>query len=144
VPVPDTLRERGAVLLKDPLSDVTRRERRALLGVAAAGYAVTKTGLVPSKIEALGIEFSPKEQGALLAVFAFVVIYFVVTFVLYAATDALALSWSVYIAKDNSGTRSKPSWSRVATTPSRVSWRRSWRSPGSATATSFPPWRSCA
>jgi cytochrome c-type biogenesis protein CcmH/NrfG len=95
VAVPDTLRERGAVLLRDHLSEVARKERRALLAASTAGYIVVKTGLVPSKIEALGITFSGTEQGALLAVFGLVVAYFTVSFVLYAATDALALAWDI-------------------------------------------------
>jgi hypothetical protein len=99
VTIPDSRRERGAVLLRDPLSEVARKERRALLLVSAAGYVVVKTGLVPSKIEALGITFSAKEQGALLTVFALVVMYFVVTFVLYAAIDALAFAWAIFLAK---------------------------------------------
>jgi hypothetical protein len=99
VPVPDTLRERGEVLLRDPLSDIARKERRALLAVATIGYIVVRTGLVPEKIEALGVTFSAKEQGAVLAVFGLVVIYFTVTFVLYAATDALALAWHIHLAK---------------------------------------------
>jgi hypothetical protein len=54
---------------------------------------------VPSKIEALGMTFSAHDQKTVLAAFALVVIYFVVTFILYAATDALAWAWEVYLAK---------------------------------------------
>jgi hypothetical protein len=87
VPISETLRERGRVLLEDPLSEVARKERRTLLAVATAGYLVTKTGLVPTQIQTLGITFTASEQKTLLSVF------------LYAATDALAWAWAIYIAK---------------------------------------------
>jgi hypothetical protein len=99
VPISETLRERGRVLLEDPLSEVARKERRTLLAVATAGYLVTKTGLVPTQIQTLGITFTASEQKTLLSVFALVVVYFVVAFILYAATDALAWAWAIYIAK---------------------------------------------
>jgi len=45
----------------DPLSEVTRRERRALLGVSALSIAMSITHLIPTKISALGVEFPPTE-----------------------------------------------------------------------------------
>jgi hypothetical protein len=42
------------VRIQDPLSDVTRAERKTLLGLSAVGIVIAKSGLVPSKISALG------------------------------------------------------------------------------------------
>jgi len=78
------------IRLKDPLSDVTRKERRTLLGVSALGIVMVKTGLVPTKISALGIDFSPTDQKTILQAVAVVVIYFLVAFITYAASDFLA------------------------------------------------------
>ncbi|HLA13636.1 MAG TPA: hypothetical protein VJZ25_01310 [Gemmatimonadaceae bacterium] len=78
------------ILLRDPLSDVSRRERRSLLGVSAIAVAIVKTGLVPTKIAALGIEFSSADRASLFKVLAAVVLYFLVAFILYGASDFLA------------------------------------------------------
>jgi hypothetical protein len=79
------------VLLGDPLAEVTRKERRILLGVSILAVAIVKTGLVPTKIEALGVEFEKTNQQALLSILAFVTLYFLAAFVIYAAADFL--SW---------------------------------------------------
>lgn len=79
------------VLLGDPLSSVTRRERRLLLGVSIFSIAVVKTGLVPSKISALGIEFANTDQRSILWIIALIGFYFLCAFLLYAASDFL--SW---------------------------------------------------
>ena len=50
----------------DPLSEVTRKERRVLLGISALGIVIVKSGLVPSKVTALRIEFSKNDQQALI------------------------------------------------------------------------------
>lgn len=81
------------ILLKDPLSDVTRRERRLLLGACAIAITMVKTGLVPSKISALGIDFSPGDQKSLLWIAALVVFYFVGAFLTYGISDFI--SWRV-------------------------------------------------
>jgi hypothetical protein len=76
--------------LQDPLSEVTRKERRALLAASTVTIVVTKTGLIPSKIEALGISFSPGDQHSLLLVLGAVVLYFLVAFITYGLSDFLA------------------------------------------------------
>lgn len=76
--------------LRDALSDVTRKERRYLLGISLLGIALEKTGLVPSKISGLGIEFQNTDQRALLFIVAFVILYFLVAFIIYAFSDFLA------------------------------------------------------
>ena len=78
------------IRLRDPLSEVTRKERRLLLSVALLGIVLVKTGLVPSKVSALGIEFSQTNQQSILRVLAFVVIYFLCAFALYGLSDFLA------------------------------------------------------
>jgi hypothetical protein len=75
------------IRLRDPLSDVTRTERRNLLGVSAIGIVIAKSALVPSKITALGIEFDPSDQRALLKMLAAIVFYFLLAFVIYAISD---------------------------------------------------------
>jgi len=72
------------------LSKATRAERRILLGVSMLGVAVANTGLIPSKITALGIEFERADQRALLLILVIVVAYFTVAFAVYATTDFLA------------------------------------------------------
>jgi hypothetical protein len=81
------------ILLGDPLSKVARAERRTLLGVSAVGIVIAKSGLVPSKITALGIEFDQADQSIILRMLAWVVIYFLVAFLIYALSDLLA--WRV-------------------------------------------------
>lgn len=78
------------LLLQDPLTEVTRKERRMLLAVSMVGVGLVKTGLVPTKIEALGVEFDKANPQALLAIIAFITLYFFAAFVVYAAADFLA------------------------------------------------------
>jgi len=81
------------IRLRDPLSEVTRKERRVLLAVSALGIVIVKTGLVPSKVTALGIEFSHADQQALILALAAVVGYFLLAFIIYATSDLTA--WRV-------------------------------------------------
>ncbi|WP_395745101.1 hypothetical protein [Prosthecobacter sp.] len=81
------------IRLRDPLTEVSRKERTALLGISTIGIIVAKTGFVPSKISALGIDFSFTDQKMLYRALAGVIGYFVVAFVLYAASDFVA--WRV-------------------------------------------------
>lgn len=78
------------VILRDPLSEVTRKERRMLLSFSVVGVFVARAGLVPAKISALGIDFERTQQQTLLLLFALVVCYFVAAFVIYGFTDFLA------------------------------------------------------
>jgi hypothetical protein len=75
----------------DFLSDLTRKERRNLLAASAIGIVVAKTGLVPTKIAALGIEFSPTDRTTFLKCLSGVVAYFLVAFIIYAADDYVAI-----------------------------------------------------
>lgn len=71
----------------DPLSEVTRKERRALLSACVVGQAVVIGGLVPEKIEAFGITVSAAQEKSLLYLLAAVLAYFLVGFVVYAWAD---------------------------------------------------------
>jgi len=46
------------IRVQDPLSAVSRSEQKILLGVSVLSITIVKTGLIPTKISALGIEFS--------------------------------------------------------------------------------------
>jgi hypothetical protein len=83
--------------LQDALSSVTRKERQLLLGISLLGITLVKTGLVPSKISGLGIEFQSADKQALLSIVALVIGYFLVAFISYAASDFVA--WKLSISK---------------------------------------------
>ncbi len=83
-PTPSEMRAR------DPLSEVTRNERRSLLAIGTLGVVLVQTGMVPEKIDALGIEFSVADQRAILSIVALGTAYFLLAFVIYAASDFIA------------------------------------------------------
>ena len=85
------------VLLDDPLSNETRKERRLLLGVSLLGIAMVKAGIVPKKISALGIDLELANQRALLYLVSFVTVYFILAFSIYAASDYIA--WRKRVTK---------------------------------------------
>lgn len=76
--------------LQDPLSEVTRKERRTLLGVATTGIVVVLMGLEPKGISAFGITFDVVQYKRLLLVSGVVVLYFLIVFITYAASDFIA------------------------------------------------------
>jgi hypothetical protein len=75
------------VLLKDPLSDTVRRERRGLLAVSLIAIAVVKGHLVPAKLVMADIELSLDNQQFLLWLLTLVVVYFLIAFPLYAFSE---------------------------------------------------------
>lgn len=81
------------LLLSDPLSEVARKERRFLLGTSLVGITLAKTGLIPTKISALGIECTNADRNGLLWVLICVILYAFAAFLLYAVTDFMA--WRV-------------------------------------------------
>lgn len=89
-------------MLSDPLSEVTRKERRNLIGAGIVFICVIKLGLVPSKISALGIELSAPAQDAFLSIFSLIVAYFLCAFGLYAISDILVWRkrYQEYIGRD--------------------------------------------
>lgn len=73
--------------LSDPLSDVSRKERRNLLIASTVGALMAHAGLVPTQVSALGIEFPVPAQSSFLVVMAAIVAYFVLAFFIYALAD---------------------------------------------------------
>ena len=84
-------------LLRDALSEVARKARRSLLGISLIGITLKISGMVPSKIPSLGIEFKLADQQKLLLIVAFIILYFIVAFIIYAASDYL--SWKLEIKR---------------------------------------------
>lgn len=83
--------------LRDALSDVTRKQRRLLLGVSLLGIALVKTGFVPSRISGLGIEFKGADQLSIIWIVLFVTLYFLISFLIYAVADFLP--WWIALMK---------------------------------------------
>lgn len=80
-------------VLQDPFGERTRKERRALLGVAVTGFIVTKMGLQPTQITSLGITFGPAQYDDLLHWWGVVVVYFLIMFALYVFQDLTAFGY---------------------------------------------------
>ena len=74
-------------ILSDPLSDITRKERRNLLLASTVGVYVSWTGLVPTQIATLGIVLSINEQRNFLVLLSIVILYFLVAFITYGVAD---------------------------------------------------------
>jgi hypothetical protein len=87
-------------MLRDPLGEVARKERRSLLGISAVAILVGRTGLVPARIENFGITFATPERQALLWVFVAVVIYYSAAFIIYSISDALGWGYAVYRGRE--------------------------------------------
>ena len=73
--------------VSDPLSEVSRRERRGLLGLSLASVAIVYANLIPSQISAVGLTIDEINESALLLVLSLAVAYFLVAFVIYAYSD---------------------------------------------------------
>ena len=85
------------LLSYDPLTEVTRKERRALLGVSMLGLALAKVPLIPTKLAALGIEFAEVSRQTFVHMYALIVLYYLAAFLLYAFTDLVAWRRSEHI-----------------------------------------------
>lgn len=79
----------GEVRLRDPLSDVTRQERKYLLGISFIAITIVKAGIIPTKVPALGVEFGKTDQQSLLWAVGLITAYFLIAFVVYASSDFL-------------------------------------------------------
>lgn len=73
--------------LADPLSQISRAERRNLLIASTVGLLVGHVGLVPTRISELGLDFNTPEQTAFLILLALVVVYMEFAFCIYATAD---------------------------------------------------------
>jgi len=85
-------------ILKSPLSDDTKNERRNLLVASAIGIIIVKTGLIPTKISALGIEFSQTDKTMLLKILAWIMIYLTISFSIYALSDFVSRVVDVFLS----------------------------------------------
>ena len=86
------------VRLRDPLRELTRKERRNLLALSTVSIGIVWTGLTPTEISNLGIKLTPANQSALLKVLAVANAYFLVAFLIYAVSDWLAGRWALQLA----------------------------------------------
>lgn len=73
--------------LADPLSPIARAERRNLLLASTVAILIAHVNLVPTRISALGLEFTPPAQASFVVITALVVGYFIVAFTTYAIAD---------------------------------------------------------
>ncbi|MGN2670306.1 hypothetical protein [Aliivibrio fischeri] len=89
-----TLRER----LKEPLTETTRKTRRNLLASSVIGIVIVKVGLVPKKISAFGIEFSQANQESLLQLISAVIIFYIITFLVYVLSELTA--WNIALKSE--------------------------------------------
>lgn len=71
----------------DPLSDVSRRERRTLLTACTISLAISLGGLVPEKIDAFGITVNTTQAQNLYYLMAAVLLYLVIAFWVYSWAD---------------------------------------------------------
>ncbi|NLQ18260.1 hypothetical protein HGG82_11580 [Marinomonas sp. M1K-6] len=73
--------------LKEPFTETTRKVRNHLMAAGTIGVLVADVGIIPSKISALGIEFTNIEQSNLLKLLLAIMIYYIVTFSIYSLSE---------------------------------------------------------
>ena len=79
--------ERDLRKVADPLRDETRKVRKTLLVWCLAAVAITLGQLFPTEVSALGLKITPGSRNVLLWLVALIVIYHLVAFAAYAASD---------------------------------------------------------
>ena len=75
--------------ISDSLSQISRKERRSLLVASATSLLFSRAGIVPIKIDVLGIELSQPDQKYLTLIILMVVLYFSLAFFIYGTADVL-------------------------------------------------------
>ena len=131
-------------LLSDPLAEVTRKERRNLLIASVVGIHVGLLGLVPSKLSALGIDFTPPAQQQFVWLVAAVVSYFLVAFAVYASADWFAW-WNKYKTYLIDAVHEIETWSQsdqerydeIHNHVPQMLWLRRWSNPIAFTRVAF-------
>ena len=83
----------------DPLSEVTRVDRRWLLVANVALAAMAYGGIVPSEINALGLKAAQLNRGVIFVIAWMTALYLFVSFALYVATDFKAWETCVLSAR---------------------------------------------
>jgi hypothetical protein len=84
---------REASQLSDPLSEVTRKQRRAVLIVALVQFAIVFGDLLPTKITTLGIDLSANNLSRLLLILFGLQAFLLFEFWVYATADLRA--WAI-------------------------------------------------
>lgn len=82
--------EEDIIRVTDPLSAHTRGVRKSLLISSVIAIAVARTGFIPTKISALGLEFSQADRGSMLWLIGAVVVFFLLSFLVSAFGDFMA------------------------------------------------------
>ena len=80
----------------DPLSEVTRSNRKWLLFSSLIGVLFVQVGLVPEKLSILGTEFRNWEDKSLIVVVMCVNGFYLASFVVSAVSDYFALSMKIF------------------------------------------------
>lgn len=78
------------IRVTDPLTSHTRGVRKSLLITSVIAMAVAETGFVPTKISALGLEFSQADRGSMLWLVGAIVAFFLISFLVAAFGDFIA------------------------------------------------------
>lgn len=88
--------EADVVRVSDPLSAHTRSVRKTLLITSTVSLAVGLTGLIPTSIGALGIEFSQVDRNSMVLLLCGIVAFMLTSFIVTAAADFTA--WRISYA----------------------------------------------
>lgn len=88
--------DRRPILTKDPLSEATRRERKALLGLSLLAIVIMKANLIPSELSAFGLTIDNVRREWLIISVAALVGYFLIAFMAYAFSDFLGWRMSFW------------------------------------------------
>lgn len=75
--------------LKNPLSEIAKGERKALLGVSLLAVSISYLGIEPSQINAVGFSFNIDDFKNIYLILKLVIIYFLVAFSIHAYSDFL-------------------------------------------------------
>lgn len=86
--------------LFDPLSEVTRHERRNLLLASLVSLALTWSDLIPTSIDALGITVSPTDRESLVFLLGLALLYFSLAFLTYGSADLVRWRMARLAAED--------------------------------------------
>lgn len=88
--------EAEVIRVSDALSQHTRSVRKTLLVASTISLTVAMTGLIPTKIDALGVEFSQVDRNSMILLMAAVVAFMLLSFIVTAASDFTA--WRISYA----------------------------------------------
>lgn len=73
--------------ISTPLCDATHKTRSKLLVASATGLVIFYTGLVPEKIEGLGVTFSLGQQNAMVLCLLGLIVFLLISFLISAISD---------------------------------------------------------